>query len=125
MSGIFGIVSRKDCQEDLYYGTDYHSHLGTQFGGLAVWGEELLRKIHDIKGSQFKAKFYEDYKKMPGKKGIGVISARDEQPIVLHSRFGSFAIATNGFIDNARELTEQLYKEGQSFCKGQRKPLQP
>jgi amidophosphoribosyltransferase len=116
MSGIFGVVSREDCLEDLFYGTDYHSHLGTQFAGLAVWSDdELLRKIHDINGSQFKTKFYEDYKKMHGKKGIGVISARDEQPIVVHSKFGSFAIVTNGFVENAKELAEQLYKEGQSF----------
>lgn len=115
MSGIFGVVSRENCQEDLYYGTDYHSHLGTQFAGLATWGTELMRKIHDIRGSQFKAKFYEDYKKMPGNKGIGVISAKDEQPICIHSKFGPFAIVMNGFIDNAKELAEELYKAGQSF----------
>ena len=116
MSGIFGVVSKKNCQDDLYYGTDYHSHLGTQFAGLAVWqNNELIRKIHDIRGSQFKAKFYEDYKKMDGAKGIGVISARDEQPICIHSKFGSFAIVTNGYIDNADELAKKLYKEGVSF----------
>jgi amidophosphoribosyltransferase len=115
MSGIFGVVSQKDCNQDLFYGTDYHSHLGTQFAGLAVWGEELTRKIHDIRGSQFKAKFYEDYKKMLGNKGIGVISARDEQPICINSKFGPFALVTNGFIDNAQDLASQLYKEGQSF----------
>jgi len=116
MSGIFGAVSRKDCREDLFYGTDYHSHLGTEFAGLAVWsGNDLIRKIHDIKGSQFKARFYEDYKKMPGKKGIGVISERDEQPICVNSKFGPFAIVTNGFIDNAEKLAKQLYKQGKSF----------
>ncbi|MFH0913606.1 MAG: amidophosphoribosyltransferase [Candidatus Omnitrophota bacterium] len=116
MSGIFGIVSHRDCLEDLFYGTDYHSHLGTQFGGLAVYGDgELTRKIHDIKGSQFKAKFYEDYKKMRGNKGIGVISAMDEQPIYVNSKFGPFVIVTNGFIDNAQELAKGLYKDGQSF----------
>ncbi len=115
MSGIFGVVSQNDCLEDLFYGTDYHSHLGTQFGGLAIWADELVRKIHDIRGSQFKTKFYEDYKKMKGNRGIGVISARDEQPIYINSKFGPFAIVTNGFIDNAQDLTEELYKEGQSF----------
>lgn len=116
MSGIFGVVSKCDCSEDLFYGTDYHSHLGTQFAGLAVWtGKELLRKIHDIRGSQFKAKFFEDYKKNRGQKGIGVISAKDEQPIVINSKFGQFAIVTNGFIDNSEELLQGLYKEGQSF----------
>lgn len=115
MSGIFGVASKNDCLEDLFYGTDYHSHLGTQFAGLAVWQDELTRRIHDIKGSQFKTKFYDDYKKMKGNKGIGVISTRDEQPIYINSKFGPFVIATNGFIDNADELAASLYKEGQSF----------
>jgi amidophosphoribosyltransferase len=115
MSGIFGVASKANCVEDLYYGTDYHSHMGTQFAGLAVWGDDLTRKIHDIAGSQFKAKFHEDYKKMKGKMGIGVISARDEQPICINSKFGPFAIVTNGFIDNAKELACELYKQGQSF----------
>ena len=93
MSGIFGVVSKDDCLKDLFYGTDYHSHLGTQFGGLAVCHDgELTRKIHDIRGSQFKAKFHEDYRKMRGNKGIGVISAIDEQPIYVNSKFGPFAI---------------------------------
>ena len=115
MSGIFAVISKDSCLEDLFYGTDYHSHLGSQFAGLAVFGKELMRKIHDIRGSQFKAKFYEDYKKMQANKGIGVISAQDEQPIVINSKFGPFAIVTNGFIDNADKLAEQLYKEGSSF----------
>jgi len=115
MSGIFGVVAKKSCNEDLYYGTDYHSHLGTQFAGLAVYGRELARKIHDIKGSQFKAKFHEDYLKMPGDKGIGVISARDEQPIVMNSKFGPFAVVTDGFIDNAEKLAKELFKKGRSF----------
>jgi amidophosphoribosyltransferase len=115
MSGIFGVVSKESCMQDLFYGTDYHSHLGTQFAGLAVWGEELIRKIHDISGTQFKAKFFAEYKNMPGDKGIGVISAKDEQPVYVKSRFGPFAIATNGFIENTDELVDFLYKEGQSF----------
>ncbi|HNW39382.1 MAG TPA: amidophosphoribosyltransferase [Candidatus Omnitrophota bacterium] len=115
MSGLFGVVAKKSCNEDLYYGTDYHSHLGTQFAGLAVYGQELTRKIHDIKGSQFKAKFHEDYLKMQGDKGIGVISARDEQPIVMNSKFGPFAIITDGYIDNAEKLAKQLFKKGRSF----------
>lgn len=115
MSGIFGVVSKKNCNEDLFYGTDYHSHLGTQFAGLAVFGKDLQRKIHDIRGSQFKAKFHEDYLKLKGNKGIGVISARDEQPIVVNSKFGPFAIITNGYIDNADKLAKELFKEGKSF----------
>ncbi len=115
MSGIFGVISKDNCQEYLFYGTDYHSHLGSQFAGLAVFGSELKRKIHDIRGSQFKTKFHEDFKHMQGDKGIGVISAKDEQPIVMNSKFGSFAIVTNGFIDNADVLAKQLYKKGYSF----------
>jgi len=115
MSGIFGVVAKKGCNQDLFYGTDYHSHLGTQFAGLAVWDNGILRKIHDIRGSQFKTKFYEEYKKMPGNKGIGVISARDEQPICVNSKFGQFALVTNGFIDNAEALAKKLYKKGLSF----------
>jgi amidophosphoribosyltransferase len=115
VSGIFGVISKNNCPRDLFYGTDYHSHLGTQFAGLAVWSGELVRKIHDIRGSQFKAKFHEDHKNMPGTRGIGVISARDEQPVLINSKFGPFAIITNGFIDNAEELARQLYSQGQSF----------
>jgi len=115
MSGIFGVVSKKDCVKDLFYGTDYHSHLGTQFAGLAVWGEKLTRKIHDIRDSQFKAKFFEDYQRMKGNKGIGIISVSDEQPIYVNSKFGPFAIAINGFIDNSDELVAEMYKQGQSF----------
>jgi amidophosphoribosyltransferase len=115
VSGIFGVVSRKDCVEDLFHGTDYHSHLGTQFAGLAVLGKSIVRRIHDISSSQFKTKFSRDYKKMQGRKGIGVISAKDEQPIVINSRFGPFAIVTNGLVGNADELAAELFGKGYSF----------
>jgi amidophosphoribosyltransferase len=115
MSGIFGVLGKGDCRQDLFYGTDYHSHLGTQFAGLAVWSDELVRKIHDISGTQFKAKFYDEYNRMSGNKGIGVISAKDEQPVYVKSKFGPFVIVTNGFIENTDELVEELYKQGQSF----------
>lgn len=115
MSGLFGIVSRNECSDILFYGTDYHSHLGTQFGGVAVLGDEFMRQIHNIGQSQFKSKFYEDRPRMRGGKGIGVISALDEQPIYLKSRFGPFCIATDGFIDNAHELTNELLDGGMSF----------
>jgi amidophosphoribosyltransferase len=115
MSVIFGVVTKDNCMEDLFYGTDYHSHLGTQFAGLAVYGDELVRKIHDIRSSQFKTKFFEDYKHMHGTKGIGVISAKDEQPIVINSKLGPFAIVTNGFIDNSEKLAKELFKKGYSF----------
>jgi len=116
VSGIFGVVTKgDDCREELFYGTDYHSHLGTQFAGLAVFGRELNRKIHGIAASQFKSKFFEDYKTFDGNKGIGVISANEEQPLYVNSRFGPFAIVTNGYIDNAEDLVERLYSKGESF----------
>jgi len=115
MSGIFGVVSKGDCAEILYYGTDYHSHLGTEYGGMAVLGEDFTRQIHNISQDQFKSKFYQDYKRMKGNKGIGVISGFDEQPIYLNSKFGPFCIVTNGFIENTKELVERLLDEGISF----------
>jgi len=115
MSGIFGVVSKGDCAETLLYSTDYHSHLGTEYGGLAVLGEDFTRQIHDVSQSQFKSKFYDDYRRMKGNKGIGVISASEEQPIYLNSKFGPFCIVTNGIIENTDELAAKLLKKGISF----------
>jgi len=116
MSGIFGAVSGKKCSEILFYGTDYHSHLGTEYGGLAVWGEEgFQRRIHSIQQSQFKSKFFDDYHHMTGNKGIGVISDSDEQPIYLNSHFGPFCLVTAGLIENKDRLLKELFKRGFSF----------
>lgn len=115
MSGIFGVVSKNDCAQTLFYGTDYHSHLGTEYGGMATLGEDFVRQIHTIAQSQFKSKFYEDYKRMKGNKGIGVISDSDEQPIYLNSRFGPFCIVTAGLIENKDALAEELLRKGISF----------
>ena len=76
MSGIFGVVSKGDCAETLFYGTDYHSHLGTEYGGLAVLGEDFSRQIHNVSQSQFKSKFCDDLARMKGNKGIGVTTLR-------------------------------------------------
>ncbi len=115
MSGIFGVVSKEDCAEILFYGTDYHSHLGTEYGGMAVLGENFTRQIHDISHDQFKSKFYGDFRRMKGSKGIGAISDFDEQPIYLNSKFGPFCIVTNGFLGNVEKLAEELLKKGISF----------
>jgi len=115
MSGLFGVVSKKDCAQDLFYGTDYHSHLGTEYGGMAVLGNEFSRQIHNITQSQFKSKFYEDYKRMEGNKGIGVISDSDEQPIYLNSKFGPFCLVTAGLIENKEELAASVLNRGMSF----------
>lgn len=117
MSGLFGCIDKngRDCAKNLFTGTDYHSHLGTEFGGLAVWGSKLLRQIHDISQTQFKSKFYNDFHKMTGNKGIGVISDKDEQPIFINAKFGQFAICTAGLIENPKELMNELFAKGLSF----------
>ncbi|MHC4143876.1 MAG: amidophosphoribosyltransferase [Planctomycetota bacterium] len=116
MSGIFGVVSKENCAQTLFYGTDYHSHLGTEYGGIAVLNDgDFTRQIHNLGQSQFKAKFYDDYERIRGNKGIGVISDYDEQPIYLNSRFGPFCIVTSGFVENAEELATELLEKGVSF----------
>jgi len=115
MSGLFGVVSPGRCSELLLYGTDYHSHLGTEYGGAAVLGDDFQRQIHNISNSQFKSKFYEDIHAMKGGMGIGVISAFEEQPIYVNSRFGPFCIVTDGFLGNAHELADRLLAEGVTF----------
>jgi amidophosphoribosyltransferase len=118
MSGVFGVVSKGNCTNDLFYGVDYHSHLGTQRGGMAVYDKErnkIYRKIHDITQSQFKSKFFDDYKDMLGNSGIGVISDMDSQPLIISSLFGNFAIVTAGLIENAQDLAFHLQNEGLSF----------
>ncbi|MBM4338899.1 MAG: amidophosphoribosyltransferase [Deltaproteobacteria bacterium] len=115
MSGIFGIVSKKNCADMLLYGIDYHSHMGTEYGGMAVFGKRFYRSIHDISKSQFKSKFFDEYKEMKGRIGIGVISDRDPQPLIIGSKFGTFAIVVAGLIENVEELGSELLKEGETF----------
>ena len=120
MSGIFGVVSKKNCMEDLFYLGDYHSHLGTQFGGIALLNKHLERRIHNISRTQFKAKMSEDFKTLSGKKGIGAIGY-EEQPLYVKSRFGDFCMVVNGWIDNAKVLTAELFSKGFSFSEFSRK----
>lgn len=115
MSGIFGIVSKKNCADILLYGTDYHSHMGTEYGGMAVFGRQFFRSIHDISKSQFKSKFFDEYKEMHGHLGIGVISDRDPQPLIIGSKFGTFAIAAAGLVENVTELASELLQDGETF----------
>jgi len=115
MSGLFGVASKNDCRDPLFYGTDYQSHLGTEFGGLAVAGESIVRRIHTISQAQFKSRFFDEYKHMPGRLGIGVISASDPQPMLLQSRFGEFAVAMDGNITNRDALAAELLASGNSF----------
>jgi amidophosphoribosyltransferase len=117
MSGLFGIVSSDNCISDLYYGTDYHSHLGTEYGGIAFFDENgaPVKKIHDIGNSQFKSKFYEGSDKIVSNLGIGVISDKDPQPLTFESKFGPFAICCAGLVTNKDELVNILIKNGISF----------
>ncbi len=115
MSGVFGIVSKKNCSDTLLYGTDYHSHMGTEYGGLAVLGRRFYRSIHDISKSQFKSKFFDEYKRMKGRMGIGVISDREPQPLIIGSKFGTFAIVVAGLVENTDALAQELLREGESF----------
>ena len=115
MSGVFGIVSNKNCADTLLYGTDYHSHMGTEYGGMAVFGRRFYRSIHNISKSQFKSKFFDEYKEMKGSMGIGVVSDRDPQPLIIGSKFGNFAIAIAGLIENVSELGSTLFREGETF----------
>lgn len=116
MSGLFGVISDKNCNEMLFLGTDYHSHMGTQYGGLAVFKDgKIKKKIHELSTSQFKSKFYEDFKKLNGNSGIGVISASNEQPLIFESRFGLFALCITGHIVNKEELSKELIEGGTSF----------
>ncbi len=115
MGGIFGVVSHGDCVKDLFYGTDYHSHLGTKRGGLAVLGQSgITRFIHDITQSQFRTKFQSDRDKLHGKMGLGVISDTDDQPLIIRSHLGTYALVTVGKINNIEELMENAFQKGTS-----------
>ena len=110
MGGIFGVVSMEDCVHDLFYGTDYHSHLGTRRGGLAVLnGEGFTRFIHNIENAQFRSKFEDDILKMAGNMGIGVISDTEAQPLLIGSHLGNYAIVTVGRINNIDELVAEAF----------------
>lgn len=107
MSGLFGVISQEDCVSDLFFGTDYHSHLGTKRGGLAVKNEEgISRIIHNIENTQFKSKFENDILKFQGNSGIGIISDYEDQPLIIKSSLGTFAIATVGVINNSEKLVK-------------------
>ncbi len=110
MGGVFGVVSQQDCVSDLFYGTDYHSHLGTRRGGLAVAnGPGFTRFIHNIENAQFRSKFEDDIQKMRGTRGIGVISDTAAQPLLIGSHLGTYAIVTVGRINNTDELVAAAF----------------
>lgn len=115
MGGFFGVASKGDCVFDLFFGTDYHSHLGTKRGGMAVCGEDgFQRAIHNIENSPFRTKFERDVEEMKGNLGIGCISDNEPQPLIVRSHLGNFAITTVGRINNADELVKRAFAEGTS-----------
>ena len=109
MGGFFGIASRQDCMVDVFFGVDYHSHLGTRRGGMAAYDKEigLQRKIHNIENSPFRTKFEHIFEEMKGTSAIGCISDTDPQPMLIRSRIGTYAITTVGIINNADTLIDQ------------------
>lgn len=115
MGGLFAATTDGSCTRDIFFGTDYHSHLGTQRGGLAVRGPEgFSRIIHDITNTQFRSKFDDELSLLKGSSGIGVISDYEDQPILVHSSLGNFAIATVGVVQNAEELAGGLCRKNNS-----------
>ncbi len=110
MGGFFGIASKKDCMLDVFFGVDYHSHLGTRRGGMAAWDEEigLQRKIHNICNAPFRTKFEHIFEEMRGTSAIGCISDADPQPLLIRSNLGNYAICMTGVINNAEELIDQF-----------------
>ncbi|MCD7819688.1 MAG: amidophosphoribosyltransferase, partial [Lachnospiraceae bacterium] len=113
MGGIFGVAAKRSCTMELFYGTDYHSHLGTRRGGMAVYGEQgFQRAIHNIENSPFRTKFEQDADEMEGCMGIGCISDYEPQPLLVQSHLGSFAITTVGKINNMDALLQSVYENG-------------
>ena len=115
MSGFFGVASKEDCVLELFYGVDYHSHLGTRRGGMAVHGEDGFdRAIHNIENTPFRTKFDKDVGNMKGNIGIGCISDYEPQPLLFSSKIGSFSLAFVGKVNNYEELLEDLYSRSKT-----------
>lgn len=113
MGGIFGVASKTSCVQDLFFGIDYHSHLGTRRGGMAVYGKDgFNRAIHNIENSPFRTKFERDIDELEGNLGIGCISDNEPQPLLVQSHLGSFAITTVGKINNIDQLVQNAYDNG-------------
>lgn len=116
MGGFFGVASKKDCVFDLFFGTDYHSHLGTRRAGMAVYNKEtgFERAIHNIENAPFRTKFDKDVNEMQGYLGIGCISDYEPQPLLVRSHHGTYAIMTVGKINNMEAIVEELFSSGHS-----------
>ena len=115
MGGFFGVASQQDCVFDLFFGIDYHSHLGTRRGGMAVYGKKgFNRSIHNIENAPFRTKFDKDVGEMEGNLGIGCISDYEPQPLIVRSHHGTYALTTVGKINNSDELVQRLFEQGHS-----------
>lgn len=115
MGGFFGVASKQDCVFDLFFGIDYHSHLGTRRGGMTVYGEDGFdRAIHNIENAPFRTKFDKDIQKMKGYYGIGCISDYEPQPLIIRSHHGTYALTTVSKINNMEELSKRLFDNGYS-----------
>lgn len=111
MGGFFSAALKEDCIFDLFYGTDYHSHLGTRRAGIAVFDGGFKRAIHNIENSPFRTKFTDDIPELSGTMGIGCISDYDPQPLVVRSHHGPYAIACIGRVNNAQQLVDEIFKD--------------
>ena len=115
MGGFFGVASKQDCVFDLFFGIDYHSHLGTRRGGMAVYGKDgFNRSIHNIENAPFRTKFDKDIQEMSGHLGIGCISDYEPQPLIVRSHHGTYALTTISKINNQEQLTQKLFDSGHS-----------
>ena len=117
MGGFFGAVSREDCVFDLFFGVDYHSHLGTRRAGMAVYDKDtgFDKAIHNIENAPFRTKFTKESNDMHGQMGIGCISDFEAQPILVRSHHGTFAVATVGKINNIDKLVDEIIKNNTHF----------
>ena len=117
MGGFFGAITKQDCVLDVFFGTDYHSHLGTKRGGMAVYDRKdgFQRQIHNIENTPFRTKFDKDLAEFHGCSGIGCISDNDPQPLLVRSHLGTYAITTIGAINNAEELLQAEFDKGHQF----------
>ena len=126
MGGVFGVVSKRDCVSDLFYGTDYHSHLGTEYGGVAVWSPTGYdREIHSIRSSQFRSAFADDIGRMQGTRGIGVISDGEPQPLFQVTPLGRYGIATVARLNNLDALVKRAFKSRFHFSSRSRGGVNP
>ncbi len=115
MSGLFAVASKQNCAEMLIYGTDYHAHMGSEYGGLAVLGQDFARFIHRMNNANFRDKFFDSTKDFETNMGIGCVSDLEEQPVYIKSKVGEFCIVTSGRIVNVESLADEMMKDGVCF----------